>query len=171
MSISLRPTTPADVPAVLAIEAEADVSPWITPWPAERHLEAISRQDEAHLIVLDAGRPAGFVILAGIASAEGLIELRRIAVSRRGVGIGRAAFDQALAFAFTSCSAARVWLDVLPANVRARRVYEDAGFTADDRLPDEVHPSPDRSPRLLVMSIRQVDWEAPSVSDSDHVQR
>lgn len=144
---------------VLGIESDADVAPWITVWPAERHQEAISRPDEAHLTILERDLPVGFILFAGLESSEGVIELRRIAVARRGAGVGRAAFAQALEYAFGRFNADRVWLDVLPENLRARRVYEEAGFQAD-RLVPAGHPSPDGPLPLLVMSIRRTGWEA-----------
>ena len=158
MKVSLRPTTPADLPFVLATESDPAVSRWINAWPAERHSEAICRQNEAHLTVIAENSPVGFVLLAGLESPDRIIELRRIAITARGRGIGSIALAQTLELAFTDFAARRVWLDVLPGNTRARAVYERYGLAEDGLIP-EGHPSPDGWLQLLVMSIRREDWE------------
>ncbi len=142
---------------VLGIEGDPKVAPWITRWPAERHLQAIRNADEAHLIVLDGGDRGGFVLLAGLASSDRVIELRRIALLRRDRGMGRQALSQAVDLAFHSYEAKRVWLDVVPENLRARHLYESSGFVADGLVP-AGHPSPGSESLLLVMSTRREDW-------------
>ena len=158
MSIELRPTVPSDLAAVLKIEGDPEVSPWITCWPLERHLAALTSPDEAHLSVFSANRLAGFVLLAGLDSPDRVIELRRIAVADRGGGIGRAALTQTLDLAFGDLSAQRVWLDLLPDNDRAKHLYQSSGFTFERTL-EGAHPSPDGPLDLLVMSIRRDAWE------------
>jgi diamine N-acetyltransferase len=156
--ITLRPTARSDLASVLEIEAHPEVSPWITCWPAERHLEAIASPDEAHLTVIQADRAVGFVLLAGLGDPDRVIEFRRIALSSRGAGIGRVALAQTLQLAFSEYEAHRVWLDVLPGNMRARHLYESSGFRFE-RLLAGAHPSPDGPLPLLVMSIQREDWE------------
>jgi diamine N-acetyltransferase len=163
VTVALRPTTSSDLASVLEIEADPEVSPWITCWPAERHLEAIISPDEAHLTVVRADRTVGFVLLAGLGDPARVIELRRIALSSRGAGIGYAALAQTLRVAFTEHDAQRVWLDVLPGNLRARHVYQSSGFRFERLLPG-AHPSPDGPLPLLVMSIQRPDWETSSTA-------
>lgn len=159
LMIALRPTASSDLAAVLEIEGDPEVSPWVTRWPADRHLEAIGSPDEAHLSILENDQLVGFVLLAGLNAPERVIELRRIAISRRGGGIGRAALIQTLDLAFSELRAERVWLDLLPHNERARHLYESSGFTLEGLLED-AHPSPDGLLPLLVMSIGREEWEA-----------
>jgi RimJ/RimL family protein N-acetyltransferase len=98
------------------------------------------------------------VLLAGLNAPERVIELRRLAISRRGAGIGRAALEQVLSLVFSEHDARRVWLDVLPGNARARRLYESLGFLAETLL-QAAYPSPDGALPLLVMSIQKAEWQ------------
>lgn len=66
MALTLRETAEEELPAVLALEADPDVSPWITTWPAERHLRAIQDPDEAHMAFWEETRHEGFLLLAGL---------------------------------------------------------------------------------------------------------
>jgi RimJ/RimL family protein N-acetyltransferase len=162
VALELRETAERDLPGVLAIEADPEVAPWITRWPLQRHRRAIIEPDEAHLALYDDGSLVGFVLLAGLCAESGLIELRRIALGRRGAGIGALALSIVLDHSFGALGANRVWLDVLPGNLRALRVYERAGF-ADERLLDAAHLLPGGSsvaPR--VMSIRRPIPTAPT---------
>lgn len=155
MSLELRETVEQDLPAILAIEADPDVAPWVTRWPLERHRAAIAEADEAHLVLCDEQALVGFALLAGLSGQPRSIELRRIALSSRGAGLGALALAIVLDHSFGALRAGRVWLDVLPGNRRALRLYERAGFV-DEGLLADAHLLPDGSSvPLRVMSIRR----------------
>jgi RimJ/RimL family protein N-acetyltransferase len=149
----LRATTARDLDFVLAVEADPDVEPFITPWPRSRHAEAIAAPDQEHLLVIDGGRPAGFILLAGLVDDRPRIELRRIAVSARGAGLGRRALELVLERAFGALGAELVWLDVLPSNARARRAYAAVGFVPDPALQGTLVAAGRVDPALLVMRV------------------
>jgi diamine N-acetyltransferase len=151
MELTLRAAGPADIELLLALESDPEAARFVTCWPASRHEEALSRPDELQLVLCEGERPAGFVLLAGIGAAGGVIELRRIVVSPTGRGIGRRALDLTLEHCFGALGARRVWLDVMPHNARARRAYEAVGFCEDGIAPRG--PGEDLEEPLLVMSI------------------
>ena len=160
MELSLADTTEADLDAVVALESDPDVSPWISPWPRERHLRAISDGDLAHLSFrcADGEAFAGFLLLAGLLNPDRSVELRRIALRTRGHGLGAQALGLALGHCFGALGARRVWLDLLPDNDRAATVYSRAGL-ADDGILENAHPLPDGSlAPLRLMSISAEDW-------------
>jgi diamine N-acetyltransferase len=162
VALELRETVEQDLPGILAIEADPDVAPWITRWPLERHRLAVAEPDEAHLALYDGGSLVGFVLRAGLCDQTRSVELRRIALGRRGAGIGAGALALVLDHVFGGLRAVRVWLDVLPGNARALRLYERAGFIDEGMLPD-AHLLPDGSSvALRVMSIRRPEPTAPS---------
>ena len=129
-------------------------------WSAAQHRDAISDPDQAHLTFDEDGASAGLLLLAGLTGRNRSVELRRIVVSRRGEGRGRAALVLALDHAFQACDAHRVWLDLLPDNARALRLYERSGFRSEGLLRD-AHLRPDGSfASLRVMSILREEWAA-----------
>jgi diamine N-acetyltransferase len=118
------------------------------------------RRRRGHLIFRDGPQVVGFLLLAGLSGENRSVELRRIALSPRDEGLGGAALDRALGHAFATFGARRVWLDVLPGNVRAQRLYERAGFVEEGLL-REAHLLPDGSlASLRLMSTLAVDWTA-----------
>jgi RimJ/RimL family protein N-acetyltransferase len=169
VALELRYSTEADLPQVLTLEADPDVAPWITRWPRERHLRAISDPDETHMTFWDGNRREGYLLLAGVSDDTGAIELRRIVLARRGAGHGAQALRLALRHCFGELVAARVWLDVVPTNERALRLYAQIGFSGEGP-PSGLHPLPARliAP-LRVMSISRERWAAtPAAPQTRH---
>lgn len=156
--ITLIPTTSAEIPLVIASEADDDTSPFIIPWTAERHLTALSDPDCAHRSIRDAKTDEwlGFVLLFGLSSPHRAIELRRIVCARKGLGIGRAAVRAIVALAFGSLGAHRLWLDVKTTNARARHLYASEGFSEEGILRDCLSGK-DGFESLVLMSLLATD--------------
>jgi RimJ/RimL family protein N-acetyltransferase len=135
-NVLLRPTTTADLDFVLAAESAAENREFILPWPRDQHLAAINSTASAHRIVEDetSGQPVGYLILLGLGGIHRSIEFRRVVVTAKGCGYGRAAVRMVKTFAFAELAAHRLWLDVKEFNHRARRLYESEGFTVEGLL-------------------------------------
>jgi RimJ/RimL family protein N-acetyltransferase len=134
-SVHLRPTTPNDLDFVVAAEQNPDSLPFIVPWPRERHAASLVDPDIAHsILVHDALGPVGFVILAGLTNANDSLEFRRLVVTVKGSGIGRAAVRLVKEFAFAQRRVHRLWLDVKEQNHRARSLYASEGFAVESLL-------------------------------------
>lgn len=149
--MELRESEPRDIERVLALEADPAAAPFIEAWPAERHLLALGDPDAAHLQIVEDGRPVGFVVLTGLRDINDCVELRRIVVFPPGRGLGRAALALILDHAFGALGAHRVWLDVKPANARARRLYASFGFEEEGTLRDALWTEDGYEP-LIVMA-------------------
>jgi diamine N-acetyltransferase len=136
MKLRLRPTLLDDLDYVLTLERAPENLPFITPWDRTQHEAAVRFPDIRHFII-EAGEDwaaSGFVILIGLRSPHRSLELKRIVVSNKGQGIGRACLRMVMRMAFEDFSAHRLWLDVKSNNARARHVYESAGFTVEGVL-------------------------------------
>ena len=158
MALDLRPTADSELDFVLELEADPDVSPFISPATRERHAEAISDPDQEHLLVTDDGEPVGFALLAGIENPHRSLEVRRIGVVTRGKGVGRRALALIVDRAFERWSPRRVWLDVIDHNERAQRAYEAAGFVREGVLRESLRIG-DRYESMVIMSVLMSEWE------------
>lgn len=156
--ITLVPTSPADIPLVMAAEANDDTSPFIIPWTTEHHLAALSDPDCAHRSIRDAATDEwlGFVLLFGLSSPHRSIELRRIVCARKGIGIGRAAIRALIEMTFGALGAHRLWLDVKASNARARHLYASEGFSEEGVL-RECLLGKDGFESLVLMSMLAID--------------
>ena len=157
--IAIRQTAPADLDFVLEHEHSPAATPYIAVWTLEQHLEAIASPSVDHLLITAAGEPAGYAIYLDLDHPFGSLQLKRIVVSRRGEGIGRAAIALLVERGFREHGAHRIWLDMVTTNAPARRVYEAAGFVEEGVL-REVWRNEDGVQSLAVMSILDREWEA-----------
>ena len=90
--IRLRPTMLTDLDYVTTVEQDPRNLPFITPWERTQHEGAVRFPDFRHFIV-EAGpqyESAGFVILQGCRNPHHSVELKRIVLQPKGLGLGRA---------------------------------------------------------------------------------
>jgi ribosomal-protein-alanine N-acetyltransferase len=126
----IRPATPADIPALRALEQQAGTA---AHW-SERGYAALFSPEAPKRISLVATVEAellGFVI-ARCAPGEWEIENVVVARQHRRRGIGRALVQQILQAARRAASSA-VLLEVRESNTAARQLYEQLGFVEAGR--------------------------------------
>ena len=154
--LRLRPAREADLDFVVAAEADPDNAPFLAPSPREEHARFL-RDPLQRLLVAEAeGGPVGFALLR-LHPGDRAVELRRLAVTEKRRGYGRAALQRAMALAFEELGAHRLWLDVKPHNERARSLYRSAGFSEEGLLRDALFRG-GRFESLVLMSILEDEW-------------
>jgi len=156
--LNLRPTMLSDLGFVVDVEADAANRPFITPWDRTQHEAALRIPDFRHFIVeAGAGFPrAGFVILQGCRNPHRSLELKRIVLQPKGLGLGRACVRRLKHMAFSELHAHRFWLDVKSRNARALALYRSEGFVEEGRLRESVRAlvdGQDGYDSLVVMSL------------------
>jgi RimJ/RimL family protein N-acetyltransferase len=163
--VHLRPTMLSDLDFVVSVEQDGSNRPFITPWERTQHEGAIRFPDSRHFIVElgDAGERAGFVILQGCRNPHGSVELKRLVLQPKGLGLGRACVRLLKKLAFTQLHAHRFWLDVKALNTRALQLYASEGFVEEGRLRESVRVSiegADGYDSLIVMSMLDREYQA-----------
>lgn len=134
----LRPLTPGDMPAIVAMFADGDVARWWTS-PPEEIAELIDEPIVWPYLVRLEGKAIGYFQIyhanpepfwAAFGVPAETFGLDMFLAERRDQGVGtrmvRAAIQRVLALP----EAVRVQIDPDPSNARAVRAYEKAGFTA-----------------------------------------
>jgi diamine N-acetyltransferase len=163
--VLLRPTMLSDLDAVVAIEQDQHNLPFITPWERTQHEGAIRFPDFRHFIVEagDGRERLGFVILQGCRNPHHSVELKRIVLQTKGLGLGRACVRRLKAMAFDDLGAHRFWLDVKSLNTRALALYESEGFVEEGRLRESVRLTTGDAEgydTLVVMSLLDREYRA-----------
>lgn len=153
----VRNTEELDLDYVLRAESNDENRQYIISWPHEKHLQAVRDPDITHLIVQNETN-VGYVILAGLLDANQSIELRRIVITEKGRGYGKATVEIIKKLAFETYHAHRLWLDVKTQNHRAQAIYSGAGFMTEGTL-RECLKSGDRYESLVIMSMLQQEYE------------
>jgi diamine N-acetyltransferase len=154
--LALRPTRADDLGYVVAAESDADNAPYLAPSPRAEHEGFLGDPRQRHLIAEVEGRPVGFVLMR-LHPEDRAVELRRLAVTEKGRGYGRATLRAVARAAFEEHGAHRLWLDVKPHNERARALYRSEGFVEEGVLRDALL-SGDRFESLVVMSLLRPEW-------------
>ena len=170
MTLELREATEADLFFIIGLEHDPDASPWLARWPRERHLEAFRSSNEEPLVVEEDGEAVGYALLSGIENEHGSLEVRRIAVARRGEGLGRRALRLVVDRAFEWYRPHRVWLDLMVENERARRAYEAVGFVEEGTLRESLRTD-DGWRSMVVMSILDREWTLLRLYDAFNERR
>jgi mannose-6-phosphate isomerase-like protein (cupin superfamily) len=95
--------------------------------------------------------------LAGLQNSNHSVEFRRLVITDKGCGFGRAAVKLVKKLAFEKMQAHRLWLDVKTQNCRARRLYESEGFVVEGIL-RECLKSEAGFDSLVVMSMLRNEY-------------
>lgn len=120
--VAVRAMSPADVPAVVTIEAEAFTSPW-----REDTFLALLERDAVELLVLvDGDAVIGYAVVWCILD-QGELSNIAVAASHRGRGLGRRLLAAAVGRA-RARGVGHLFLEVRVSNRAARQLYTTAGF-------------------------------------------
>jgi len=155
--LTLRKTEEADLDYVLHAEHSDENRSFLIPWSREQHVQSLVNPDIRHLIAQTETR-VGYAILAGFRSPHRSIELRRLVITEKGRGYGKATVDLIKDLAFKTHGAHRLWLDVKDHNQRARGLYEAAGFVVEGTL-RECLKTETGFESLIVMSILRAEYD------------
>jgi RimJ/RimL family protein N-acetyltransferase len=165
-SVRLREASARDLDFVVQAEQHLENRPYILGWSIEQHRAALRDPQIVHLLIeaTPDNQPVGFAVLVR-RPEHGCVEFRRIVVTEKGKGYGRAAVRMIKDLAFNEWRAHRLWLDVMVHNRRARRLYESEGFMIEGTLRECVRQN-GAFRSLLIMSILAHEYETGSPSDA-----
>jgi len=147
------------IPFVMATERVAGFEELVGLWDEAQHLAALDDGRHVYFIGHAGAGPVGFVILRDWGSPERVTLIKRIAVSRPGLGHGRALLAKVLDAVFMETNAWRVWLGVFPENIRACRAYKAVGFQAEGVARGTAYFGGIHRDEL-VMAVLRPEWEA-----------
>lgn len=158
--ISVRPTSEADLEIVLRLESDQENSEFIRQWSRKKHLDALSDDNIAHLVLETAGnkRMVGYLILLGLRDPDENIEFKRLVISDKGLGYGRQAIKLIKQFAFEKQRCHRLWLEVMDHNIRAYALYDSEGFVMEG-IHRESIKKPGKRITVQVMSMLAHEYE------------
>ena len=127
--------TEEDIEAIINLETHKDNRDFVWTGTYEEHKAEITNKDyllftlrrkEDNLIV-------GFALIKLDFKYE-IFELRRIAISHKGIGYGKEVMTALLRYAFEEMNINRFWLDVYPDNTIGINLYEGLGMHRDGVL-------------------------------------
>jgi len=133
--LNIVEATPAEVEAIIELESHKDNRDFLWIGTPEEHLAEI--EDPNHLLLVFRQKSDGQIIgyaLVRLDYKSEIFELRRIAISHKGVGYGKESMVALLKYAFEERNTNRFWLDVYPDNTIGIKLYEGLGMHCDGVL-------------------------------------
>lgn len=160
VTIRLRPTKHEDISYVIQAEKSPENRSFVGQWTESEHLSSLNNNDLLHLIVerMSDNQPVGYIILAGIENQNQSIEFRRIVITEKSAGYGRAVLKAVKKLAFEENQAHRLWLDVREFNQKAQHLYKSEGFQVEGLLRECVKME-DRYESLIIMSMLASEYD------------
>jgi RimJ/RimL family protein N-acetyltransferase len=149
--------TPADIPAIMALERGPGFEPLVGRWDSAEHEAEMARSGSLYLLWKPAGTILGFALVQDLDSRHDAAYLKRIAVAEPGKGVGGLLIEKMLERLFTGSVINRVSLNVFPENERAVRVYHRLGFETEG-LCRENYRHLDGYRSSLLMAVLRRDW-------------
>lgn len=154
----LRVATPADIPAIVAIERNPVAREFVGQWSEDRHRANLDSGDARYYVTeTESGEIQAYIILRGFTEDSRAIELKRIVVAIPERGLGRRILKELQRIAFRELGAHRLFLDVFEDNARARHLYESLGFKYEGVMRDAAHRQ-GRWYNLHLMSILESEY-------------
>lgn len=125
----------SDIKTIIGLESHKDNKNFVWTGTYEEHKAEI--EDKNYLLFVFKEKVnneiVGFALIRLDFKSE-IFELRRIAISQKGVGYGKEVMNALLKYAFEEININRFWLDVYPDNVVGIKLYEGLGLHRDGVL-------------------------------------
>lgn len=149
-----------DLDTILSMENNEEIKKFVYTWSKDRHLAAIQDPDEGHLLIKEKStdETIGYILLSGLKQEDQSIELRRIALCKRGLGYGQDALALIQKLCFERYSCHRLWLDVFADNQRALHLYLKMGFIQEGIL-RECKKSDSGYRSMIILSMLAPEYE------------
>ncbi|PAB59036.1 GNAT family N-acetyltransferase [Anaeromicrobium sediminis] len=124
-----------DIPKIMELEEHPDNKNFIWQGSYDEHLEEI-KSDSALLFMFKAkcdSRVIGYGLMRLNEKSE-VFELRRIAISEKGMGFGKEVMLGIMKYCFEDLHMNRFWLDVYPDNIIGIKLYTRLGLVYEGTL-------------------------------------
>lgn len=155
---TVEPAAAADIAFIMSIERSPGYPALVGCYEATEHLRRMVAPTCTYLLGRNAGEVVGFAVIRRDDDGMGTAQLHRIAVSPPGNGYGLAFLREICRWVFAEHDIDRLWLDLLPSNVRAARLYEALGFVKEGVMRASLRLGEGRQD-LILMSLLRQDWE------------
>lgn len=133
--LRIVPAKESEISLIIDIEKHPENRDYLWVGTYEEHFNEI--HDSNHLLLIFYEKTRNNVVgyaLIRLDLKSNVFELRRIAITEKGIGYGREAMMGIMKYAFEETETNRLWLDVYPDNYIGIKLYESLGFLKDGVL-------------------------------------
>lgn len=133
--LDLIQATKNDINTIIEIEEDKENRDFIWLGTYEEHFNEI--RDPNYLVFMFKERSSEEIVgysLIGLDPKSNKFEIRRIAITKKGIGYGKESMKALIKYAFEETDTNRLWLDVYPDNTVGIKLYEGLGMHRDGVL-------------------------------------
>lgn len=156
-SLTVEQASAADIPLIMSIERSPGYPALVGSYDADEHRRRMEAPTCHYLLCRSGGELVGFTVIRRDDDGMGTAQLHRIAVSPPGKGYGSSFLQEICQWIFAEDDIQRLWLDVLPSNERAARLYLSMGFVREGVMRSALSVPGGRQD-LVLMSLLREDW-------------
>lgn len=133
--LNIYEVIPREIDKIIELESHSEIRDFIWIGTQEEHLSEINDQNHLLLIFYDKDNTKikGYALIR-LDFNSNVFEIRRIAVTERGKGLGKESMKALIKYAFEETDTNRLWLDVYPENIKGIKLYEGLGMHCDGVL-------------------------------------
>ncbi len=161
--------TEEDIETIIELESHEDNRDFLWIGTYEEHKAEI--EDKNHLLFVFRQKMDNSIIgyaLIRLDFKSEIFELRRIAISQKGVGYGKEAMIALLKYAFENRNINRFWLDVYPNNLIEIRLYEGLGMHRDGVLRQSYKSKRGYLDQIIYSMLKNEYYESSYISFSSN---
>ncbi|MBM7047226.1 MULTISPECIES: GNAT family N-acetyltransferase [Rhizobium] len=157
-SMTVEPANIADIPFIMSVERSPGYQALVGHYDADEHRRRLVAPNCTYLLCRVEGQPVGFAVIRRDDDGMGTAQLHRIAVSPPGTGYGTTFLQTICQWVFAEHDVERLWLDLLPSNVRARHVYNKLGFVEEGIMRSALRLADASRIDLVLMALLREQW-------------
>lgn len=162
--VSIIHATDADIPFIMSVERLPGYATLVGSYDSDEHQRRIAAPNTTYLLCRLGAEPVGFAVIRLDDDGMGNAQLHRIAMAPTGLGHGTQFLLLICSLIFALPDVGRLWLDLLPSNAHAKRVYRKIGFIEEGKMRSALRLSDGRREDLVLMSLLREQWQADIVS-------
>lgn len=133
--LNIYEVKPEEIDEIIELENHPEIRDFIWIGTYEEHLSEIN--DPNHLLLIFYNKEnteiKGYALIR-LDFKSNVFEIRRIAITDRGKGLGKESMEALIKYAFEETVTNRLWLDVYPDNPKGIKLYNGLGMHRDGVL-------------------------------------
>ncbi|NLM05977.1 MAG: GNAT family N-acetyltransferase [Tissierellia bacterium] len=154
----IKDALPSDIDFIMEMENDKDNKDFVWQGTYEDHQGEINDPDYMLLVIVEKEslERIGFFLMHYNVKSKSM-EIRRIAINKKGLGYARETLRKMIDFSFKEVGANRVWLDCYTDNLRGIPLYESLAFKREGIL-RESYLSDSGFKDQIIFSILKAEW-------------
>lgn len=133
--LNIVKATEKDINTIISIEEDKENRYYLWIGTYDEHLDEVNNPNNLLLIIKEKStdKIVGYSLIQ-LDFKSDVFLIRRIAITKKGIGYGKESMKALIKFAFEETSTNRLWLDVYPENKVGIKMYESLGMHKDGVL-------------------------------------